>query len=154
MRNALEFEITAQPAAANFGSSLACNVRVHAGKNNLRRASSGPRPAATIIFAIRAGSGVSSRHFARLAIRLPARPVAGRKPRNLEPGMVFEQLNVTLADHSGRAKNANGKFRFHGLNQFSVQEVPFLLCVPIPSVPVAVRSFLNKRYPRRGFIRR
>jgi hypothetical protein len=28
------------------------------------------------------------------------------EPRDLEPWMVLEQLNETLADHSGRAKNA------------------------------------------------
>jgi hypothetical protein len=36
--------------------------------------------------------------------------------------MVFEQLDVALADHSGRAQYADWIFVFHGSKHSSVQE--------------------------------
>jgi hypothetical protein len=36
--------------------------------------------------------------------------------------VVFEQLDVPLADHAGRAQNANWIFCFHSLEHSSVQE--------------------------------
>ena len=111
MRNALEFDTTAQPAAANRGSSSRAIVGIQRGKNDLRRA---------------LGIGRRNRHpgnalgqrrvqppLGGLAVRLAAGAVAGRQPRNLEPRMVLKQLNEALADHSGRAQNADWIFGLH-----------------------------------------
>jgi hypothetical protein len=36
--------------------------------------------------------------------------------------MVFQQLDVALADHSGSAEDADGEFVFHSFQHFSLQE--------------------------------
>ena len=43
--------------------------------------------------------------FATNAALLLAK-AAGRKPRDLEPGVIVQKLNKSLTDHAGRAKNA------------------------------------------------
>ena len=48
------------------------------------------------------------------AVGLAAGAVAGGEPGDLEPGMVFEELNEALADHSGRAQDADWIFVLHG----------------------------------------
>ncbi len=62
MRKALEFEITAQPAAANFGS-ISRAIAASTLANTIFGAPSGSA-GDTTIFAIRSGSGVSKRHLA------------------------------------------------------------------------------------------
>ena len=44
---------------------------------------------------------------ARVAIRLALRSLAGAEPGDLEPRMVREQRDELLADHAGRAENAD-----------------------------------------------
>ena len=56
------------------------------------------------------------------AIGLAAGAVAGREPGDLEPGVVFEQLDEALADHSGGAEDADWIFVLHGREHSSVQE--------------------------------
>ncbi len=46
-------------------------------------------------------------------VKLAAGTVAGGEPGDLKPRMVFEQLDETLADHSGRAEDANWIFVLH-----------------------------------------
>ena len=97
-----------------FRLHLTGDGRIHAGEEYLRR-----------------GIGLGGRHdhpgdalgqrriqppLGGLTIRFAAGAVAGRKPRNIEPRMVFEQLNIALADHSSRAKDADWVFVFHGLD--------------------------------------
>ena len=48
------------------------------------------------------------------AVGFPAGAVAGGEPGDLEPWVVFKQLNVTLADHSGGAEDADWLSVFHG----------------------------------------
>ena len=77
MRKALEFEITAQPAAANFGS-ISRAMAASTGKDDLRRAfglgrgDGHPRDAL--------GQGSVEPPLGGLAIGFAARPVAGRQP--------------------------------------------------------------------------
>ncbi len=47
------------------------------------------------------------------AIDFAAGTVAGGQPGDLKPWMVFEELNEALADHSGRAQDANWIFVLH-----------------------------------------
>src|SRR6266550_9567577 len=44
---------------------------------------------------------------ARLSVRLTRAAIARCKPCNLKPRMIAQQLNESLPDHAGRAKNAN-----------------------------------------------
>ena len=62
MRKALEFETTAQPALANFGSIS----RAMAASSAAKMIFGAPSGSAgeTVICAMRSGSGVSSRHLA------------------------------------------------------------------------------------------
>ena len=60
------------------------------------------------------------------SILLPAGAVAGRKPDDLEPWMVFEELNVALPNHAGRAQNADWKSCFHSPVPSSVQEQDYV----------------------------
>ena len=62
MRKALEFVITAQPDAANFGSISRAMAASTLAKMTFGAPSGSA--GATIILAMRSGSGVSSRHFA------------------------------------------------------------------------------------------
>ena len=41
-------------------------------------------------------------------------PVRGGQPCRLEPGVVLQQLQKPLSDHSGGAQNSNRDFRWHG----------------------------------------
>ena len=123
MRKALEFEITAQPAAANFGSIS----RAMAASTRQRSSSARPQaPPATRHL----GDPLRQRRvqppLRGLAVSLAARPVAGRKPGDFEPRMVLEQLDVTLADHSGRAQDADGYLFFMILDTFSIREDCFI----------------------------
>jgi len=45
--------------------------------------------------------------FGRIAVELAAGSVAGGDPRHLEPRVIFKQLDEPLADHAGRAQNAD-----------------------------------------------
>ena len=56
------------------------------------------------------------------AIGFAAGAVAGGEPGDLEPGVVFEQLNEALADHAGGAEDADWSVVLHGLEHSSVQE--------------------------------
>ncbi len=51
--------------------------------------------------------------FSGFAVELPAGAVTGGEPGDFEPRMVFEELNETLADHSGRAEDADWIFVLH-----------------------------------------
>ena len=44
----------------------------------------------------------------RVAVRLALRSLAGAEPRDAEPRVVREEGDELLADHAGRAKNADG----------------------------------------------
>ena len=68
------------------------------------------------------GQGRIQAPFGCFAIGLSAGPVAGGQPRDLEPWMVFEQLNVSLAHHSGGAQNADRLLGLHDCELFSVPD--------------------------------
>ena len=61
------------------------------------------------------------------AVSFASGAVAGGQPNDLEPGMVFQQLDVALADHAGRAEDADGEFVFHSFQHSSVQEEGVLM---------------------------
>ncbi len=116
MRNALEFEITAQPAAANFGSSSRAISASSAAKmifGSSPSQSSGTFGCTFIAAMVRRQRSVQL-PLAGLSIRLARAAVARRKPRNLKPGVIVQKLNESLTDHAGRAKNTNPS-PFHSL---------------------------------------
>src|ERR1035437_1621776 len=56
------------------------------------------------------------------SVGFAAGAVAGAQPCNFKPGMALKQLNEALADHSGRAEDADGIFVLDGHKHSSVQE--------------------------------
>ena len=113
MRKALEFDMHGATGRGELGLHFARNGGIDAGEDDLRRA-------------LRIGR--RQRHFGDalgqrrvetplggFAVGLAAGPVAGRKPGYLKPRMVFEQLDVTLADHSGGAEDADWSLFFIAL---------------------------------------
>src|SRR6266550_2885184 len=74
IRNALEFEITAHPAAANFGSSSRAMSASSAAKMIFGSSTADPSGTlgCNVIAAIREGNGVSSFHRHASAYVLPA----------------------------------------------------------------------------------
>ena len=99
---------------------LAGDVGVERGEDDLRRAIGLGRRNGHARDAL--GQGSVEAPLGGVAVLLAAGAVAGRKPRDLEPRMVLEQLDEALADHTGRAKDADGIFALHGSKHFSVQE--------------------------------
>jgi len=125
MRKALELEMTAWPAAANFGSSSRAMAASMEAKMIFGRLIGGGRGVGLSRGDGHAGDAVgrgeSKPPLGRFAIRFSAGPVAGREPDDLEPGVVFEQLDVALANHAGGPRMPMGYF-LHSFEQFSVQE--------------------------------
>ncbi len=120
MRKALELETTAQPALANLGSSSRAMAASSAAKMIFGRALGlGRRDG-------HAGDALGQRGveapLGGFAVGLAAGAVAGSEPGDLKPGVVLEELNEALADHSGRAEDADWVFVLHGSEHSSVQE--------------------------------
>ena len=70
----------------------------------------GARPGAacsTVSFATSSGSRRRQTPRGRVAIGLALRALAGAEPRDLEPRMRREQRDELLADHAGRAEDAD-----------------------------------------------
>ena len=111
MRNALELETTAQPAAANCGSSSRAIEESRAAK---------------IIFGAPCGLGGRNRHLGDVGgdgsfqtpargfgIRPAFRPIGSGKPCDFEPRMMLQHLNKSLADDAGGTENSYRKFVRH-----------------------------------------
>ncbi len=112
MRKALELEITAQPAAANCGSSSRAMSVSSAAKMMPGRA-----------FRSRGRNHHRGNAAGERSVQLPARGfavgfaagfVAGGEPRDFKPRVPFEQLDEALTDDSGSAKNADLVSCLHG----------------------------------------
>ncbi len=109
MRKALEFEMTAQPAAANFGSSSWATEASSAAKM-MRGSSADGVPSGVFGMQGHAGDVRGQRRLelpaAGLVVALAGAAIAGREPCNLEPGVIAEELDKALAHHAGRAQDS------------------------------------------------
>ena len=105
MRKALELLTTAQPAAANCGSSSRAMPASRAAK--ITRGAPSGEALDTGIWRTRCRDGRLQPPAYGVAIALPGRAVGSGQPCHLEPGMGFEHLDEALADNSGSAKNSD-----------------------------------------------
>ena len=88
------------------GFDLAGHRRIETGEHQLRRAAGRRRfdDAARHVV----GKAMRQTPRGRVAECLAFRALAGAEPFDLEPGMGREQRDELLADHAGRAENADG----------------------------------------------
>ncbi len=74
--------------------------------------------------------------FYRFSVGLPCAAGARCDLSDLEPGMVLENLNEALADHSGSAQNTDSEFLHNFLD--------LLICVRTALVPADATRFVHR----------
>ncbi len=107
MRKAEELEMTAQPAAANLGSSSRA-MGASMEEKMMRGSSLASFGRVGLEDHLRdaRGEGRVEAPVTGLGVGLAGAAVAGGEPGDVEPGMIREKLDESLTDHSGRAENA------------------------------------------------